>query len=103
MARGRIIVESSRLDSTAAQVDRLSDTYESEYKALFGTVRELKSAWDGTDNQAFTDQIEGFRDDFERMTRLMREYASYLRKTAETYRETQTEVANDARRLSQGN
>lgn len=79
MAQGKIIVETSRLNSTASQVDRLADQYESEYGSLFGTVRELQNAWAGEDNIAFTNQIEGFRDDFQRMTKLMRDYAAYLR------------------------
>lgn len=103
MARGKIIVETARLDSTAEQVDRMADTYESEYGALFGTVREMQNAWSGEDNIAFTTQIEGFRDDFQRMTRLMRDYAAYLRKAAASYRETQDSVAASAKTLSQGN
>lgn len=103
MARGKIVVESSRLDSTADRVEHLADTYESEYGALFGTVKDLQNAWSGEDNVAFTNQIEGFRDDFQRMTRLMRDYATYLRKTAAAYRDTQDSIAAGAKQLSQGN
>lgn len=102
MARGQIIVETSQLDSTAGRVEQLAGTYESEYNALFGVVADMKSAWDGEDNVAFTTQIEGFRDDFQRMTKLMREYAAYLRKAAQTYRETQKDIAAQAKTLSQG-
>lgn len=102
MAQGKIIVETSRLDSTATQVDRLADQYEGEYGALFATVRELQNAWGGEDNVAFTNQIEGFRDDFQRMTRLMRDYADYLRKAADSYRSTQDNIAAQAKNLSQG-
>ncbi len=103
MARGKIIVESSRLDSTAEQVEGLADAYESEYGALFNTVKDLQNAWSGEDNVAFTNQIEGFRDDFQRMTSLMREYAAYLRKVAAAYRETQDSIVAGAKNLSQGN
>ena len=103
MARGQIIVETSRLDNTADQVSRLADSYESEYGALYTTVRDLQNAWSGEDNVAFTNQIEGFRDDFQRMTRLMRDYSDYLRKAAAAYRETQDNVVSAAKTLSQGN
>ena len=102
MARGQIVVDTSRLDSTAAQVDKLADAYEGEYIALFGTVKEMQTAWAGEDNTAFTTQIEGFRDDFQRMTQLMRDYAAYLRKAAAAYRETQDNIASQAKTLSQG-
>lgn len=103
MARGQITVETSRLDGTAQRVDGLADTYESEYGALFNTVRDMQNGWGGEDNVAFTSQIEGFRDDFQRMTKLMRDYAAYLRKAAAAYRETQDNVASGAKTLSQGN
>ncbi len=103
MAQGKIIVETSRLDSTANHVDELAETYEREYNALFGTVTELQEAWGGEDNVAFTNQIAGFRDDFQRMTKLMRDYAAYLRKAAESYRTTQDDIAAQAKTLSQGN
>ena len=103
MAQGKIIVETSRLDSTARQVDDLANDYEREYQALFGTVGDLQNAWSGEDNVAFTTQIEGFRDDFQRMTRLMRDYADYLRKAADSYRKTQENLAAKAKTLSQGN
>ena len=102
MARGKIIVGTGRLDSTADRVDRLADSYEAEYGALYGTVRDLQNAWSGEDNVAFTTQIEGFRDDFQRMTRLVRDYAAYLRKSASAYRDTQDSVAGSAKTLSRG-
>lgn len=102
MARGQIITDTSRLDATADKVDSLAGDYESEYNALFRTVADLKSAWDGKDNAAFTNQIEGFRDDFQRMTRLMRDYAAYLRKAAAAYRDTQDELEKKAKTLTQG-
>lgn len=102
MARGQIIVETTQLDSVATQVEGCADTYKSNYISLFNTVQEMQNAWSGTDNTAFTNQIEGFRDDFQRMEQLMRDYAAYLRKAAAAYRETQANVASAAKTLSQG-
>ena len=102
MARGQIIVETSQLDSVARQVEELANTYQSNYNELFRIVQDLQNAWGGTDNMAFTDQIEGFRDDFQRMEALMRDYAAYLRKSATTYRDTQNSIAQSAKNLSQG-
>ena len=97
MARGQIIVETTELDRTANQVEELANTYKSTYGALFTTVQELQNSWAGEDNTAFTTQIEGFRNDFENMERLMRDYADYLRRTAESYRSTQDSLVNQAK------
>ena len=101
MARGQIVVETAQLDSTATQVEGCADTYNSNYTALFNAVQELQNAWAGTDNTAFTEQIAGFRDDFQRMEKLMRDYAAYLRKSAAAYRETQRNIATAVKNLSQ--
>ena len=102
MARGQIVVETSQLDSAAGRVEDLANTYNTNYNALFSTVQALQSSWSGTDNTAFTNQIEGSRDDFQRMEKLMRDYAAYLRKSAATYRDTQNSIAQSAKTLSQG-
>lgn len=102
MARGQIVVETGQLDSAAGRVEDLANTYNSTYTALFSTVQDLQNAWSGVDNTTFTNQIEGFRDDFQRMEKLMREYATYLRKSAAAYRDTQNSIAQSAKNLSQG-
>ena len=102
MARGQTIVETSQLDTTAANIEGLADTYNKNYMALFTAVQEMQAAWAGKDNTAYTTQIEGFRDDFQRMEQLMREYASFLKKSAAAYRQTQADIEAKARTLSQG-
>lgn len=102
MARGKIVADTAKLNSTAMEVRRLSQDYEREYTDLFRLVQDLKSAWDGRDNVAFTQQIDGFKDDFQRMKKLMDDYAAYIEKVAATYQETQNTLATNARTLSQG-
>ena len=60
----------------------------------------MRAAWQGVDNQAFTTQIEGFRQDFEMMAKLMDEYSTFLRTAAKTYQQTQDEIVNQAQRLT---
>lgn len=100
MARGQIIVETSQLDSISTSVSDLADKYLSEYTALYTAVSEMQSAWAGTDNTAYTTQIEGFKDDFQRMEAIMREYASFLKDTANKYRTTQSEIKAKAQQLA---
>lgn len=50
-------------------------------------------------NEAFINQIAGFKDDFAKMHTLMLNYADYLRKSAKAYRETQQNVITQARSL----
>lgn len=99
MARS-ITVEPAKLETTANKIDQQAIDYERNYKALFSEVEAMAVAWQGADNQAYTAQIKGFMDDFNKMTQLMRQYSEFLKMSAKTYRDTQSEVINQAKRLS---
>ncbi|WP_216830390.1 WXG100 family type VII secretion target [Alkalihalobacterium elongatum] len=99
MAR-TIRVEPAVLETTAARIEQQAADYERIYRQLYAEVDGMGAAWQGTDNQAFVTQIKGFTDDFQKMATLMKQYAEYLRLSAKTYRETQNEVINHARRLT---
>lgn len=99
MARS-ITVDPAKLESASSKIDQQSADYERIYKNLFSEVSAMKAAWAGTDNIAYTTQIEGFQDDLQKMTQLMRQYAEFLKLSAKTYRDTQNEVVNAAKRLT---
>jgi WXG100 family type VII secretion target len=99
MARS-ITVDPAKLDSAAQKVDQQSADYERVYKALFSEIEGMQAAWQGADNLAYVTQIKGFQDDFNKMNALMKQYSEFLRTSARTYRETQNEVINAAKRLT---
>lgn len=99
----KIVVTPQELISAADSIEGLSGEYAQLYNALFSDVSGLQAAWQGKDNQAFTNQIEGFRDDFERMKALMDEYAAFLKNSAANYTAVQDAVTEGATKLSVGN
>jgi WXG100 family type VII secretion target len=99
MARS-ITVDPAKLESTAGKIDQQSADYERIYKQLFNEVDRMGAAWQGTDNLAFVSQIKGFMDDLQDMTRLMRDYSSFLKNSATTYRNTQNEIISSAKKLT---
>ncbi len=96
---GKIVVSTDDLDRAAKEVASKASDYEQNYNALYNLVNDLKSAWAGTDNNAYTDQINGFKNDFQKMKQLMDEYSEFLSNTAATYRQTQEEIAAKAKTL----
>ena len=98
MAR-TIQVTPEQLESTAVRIEGLAADYQTEYDHLYNETNEMASTWNGKDNIAFTEQIAGFKDDFEKMHSLMLKYADFLRKSAKAYRDTQDTVVADARKL----
>lgn len=98
MAR-TIQVTPEELISAAGRIEGLAADYKNQYDALYSETNAMKSTWDGKDNLAFTEQIAGFKDDFEAMHRLMLDYADFLRKSAKAYSDTQQAVVSEARKL----
>ena len=95
-----IRVEPSKLEAAATQIDNQAAEYKRLYEQLYTEVESMASSWQGSDNLAFTSQINGFRDDFNTMYQLMMQYSEFLKNSANTYRQTQQEVADQARRLT---
>lgn len=98
MARN-IEVTPELLESTAGKIEGLAAEYETQYETLYNETNAMATSWSGKDNVAFTDQIAGFKNDFQKMHSLMLQYAEFLRKSAKAYRETQETVATEARKL----
>lgn len=90
-----IKVTTEDLRNAASNVDNLAMEYNKEYIALLQDVETLTSTdYTGDDATAFRNQVEGFREDFNKMKQLMNEYADYLRQAASTYEDTQANVKN---------
>ena len=78
MARN-IEVTPEQLESAAGKIEGLAADYKTQYDALYSETNAMASTWQGKDNAAFVNQIEGFKGDFEKMYRLMLDYARFLR------------------------
>lgn len=99
MAR-TIMVDPAKLDSAALKLDDQAAEYERQYKQLFSEVDGMAAAWQGADNLAYVNQIKGFMDDFQKMVSLMKQYSEFLKHSAKTYKDTQNDIINQAKRLS---
>ena len=57
---GKITVQTSELITASENVTNLADSYNADYTKLYSLIDELRSSWDGKDNQAYTLQIAEF-------------------------------------------
>ena len=81
-----ITVNTQTLTNKASEVDEMAADYMSHYEALLNDVNTLTTSdWQGEDATAFRNQVEGFREDFQKMNKLMGEYADFLREAANKY------------------
>ncbi len=95
-----IQVTPGELESAAGRIEGLAADYKAQYEALYNETNAMHSTWQGEDNVAFVNQIEGFKEDFGKMHSLMLNYADFLRKSAAHYRETQDTIITEAKKLT---
>lgn len=95
----KITVTPAELEKAASAIDGLAADYQTQYNNLYSETTNMKTAWQGRDNVAYINQIEGFKDDFAKMQTLMKNYADFLKKSAAAYRRTQEEITNRATKL----
>lgn len=95
-----IQVTPEQLESAAGRIEGLASEYQTQYDALYSETNAMATTWQGEDNTAFVQQIDGFKDDFKNMHALMLSYADFLRKSAKAYRETQDTIVAEAKKLT---
>lgn len=98
MAR-TIQVTPDLLEQAAGKIDGLAADYKTQYDSLYNETDAMATTWSGKDNQAYINQIAGYKDDFAKMHKLMQDYADFLRKSAKSYRDTQDTVVTQAKKL----
>jgi WXG100 family type VII secretion target len=96
----KIMVEPIQLENVASVVENRNTEYQRLYHLLFQEVDNVSSVWQGEDNIAFTNQIKGFNDDFNRISIVLTQYVEFLRNSSRTYRECQSQLVSNARSLT---
>lgn len=70
----------------AAQIDALSDDFNSEYTQMYSMIEgELSSYWKGEDSEAFRERVGDMKHFFDTMREAMSDYAAFLRQTANAH------------------
>lgn len=95
-----IEVTPEQLETTAGRIDGLAADYKTQYEKLYSETSAMANTWSGKDNVAFINQIDGFKDDLQKMHTEMCNYADYLKQTAKAYRNTQDNIVTEARKLA---
>ena len=96
-----IQVQTQRLREVASDVHGYATDYYKAYEDLYTTVKSFVGAdWNDETGKAFQAQLEGFRDDFENMKKLMDQYATYMEDAAKTYENTNQNIVDEIKGLT---
>ena len=92
-------VELTELTGTATAIEGKAREYQQLYSQLYQAVDSMQAAWQGKDNLAFTAQIKGFKDDFDRMRQLLMDFAELIRYANAEYRQALNDSTNVAKSI----
>ena len=93
-------VDLTALTSTAANIETRANEYKQIYERLYTEVRAMGGNWQGKDNQAFVSQINGFKDDFERMHKLLLDFAALIKEANREYKQALSDSTAVARNIN---
>lgn len=96
-------VTTERLVSSAVVIEEKTAKYNSEWDKLYTELQSLKSTqWQGIASDTFNAKLEAYRNDFEEMSKVLLEYANYLRTAADNYVKTEEAIKDAASNLHTG-
>ena len=74
----KINMDPEQAISYGNQIVQNASTYNTEIKKIYSIVSDLKTTWTGSAAQRFTDNIESFRDDYEKFGKLINDFGELL-------------------------
>ena len=98
------LVTTERLETSATKIEEETGKYDKEWAKLYTEVQNLKSnQWKGIASDTFNEKLEGYRNDFEEMSKVLKNYAEFLKKAAKNYSDTENKLKEAAGNLNVGN
>jgi len=96
----RIRVTPQDLETASKKLGELSETYTGIYTQLMQQANTMGEAWEGADNQAFVDQINGFNEDLKSMAQKLQTASEALQVQKTNYVNTQENNMVQVRKLT---
>lgn len=95
-----IKVDTAAITQAANKIDGYIINYESSYSKVNQLSEAVDATWDGTDNDKYKEQLEGFQNDFTELGSKLKDYVDFLRKAALEYETAQENLTKDASKLA---
>jgi WXG100 family type VII secretion target len=76
--------------------------YEAEYQKIYSEITNLRVQWQGQSSDSYNSQLEGYRNDFQELAKVLKDYSQFLVSTADKYEAVERKNTEDAQRLPKG-
>ncbi len=102
MAGANFTVETADLRKSASVIEEKTARYDAEWAKIYLEIANLRVEWQGQSSDQFNKQIEGYRNDFEELAKILRSYSEFLKTTADRIEKTENGVKDSAGQLYTG-
>lgn len=99
MAGRGITANPEAVRTLGGNVKEQATLYKNEVNKIYAAVDELKTGWQGTDNQSYVNKVNEYRETITNLGNAIEDYGTFLTATANELQRTQDEIASAAGRL----
>lgn len=92
-------VTAEELINISKSLENTSSSFLNEVKAMYTTLDDLNSKWEGAGSSGYYNIINSYKDDVNSLGVVINQYAVFLNKAAITYTQTDNDIASQASRL----
>lgn len=93
-------VETNDLKNSALVLGDKNSSYTAAVGKLYAETTGLKVEWQGQSSEAFNVKVEGYRQSFEELAKIVTAYGEYLKTTAASYEATEQALTEAANKLA---
>ncbi len=96
----KIMVDTTQIESAKTKIQNLQQDYQSAYGRLYEIDGEINETWQGVDSKKFSEQLQGFKNDFQDLDKKFSDYIKFLEDAKTQYDAAQEKITKDAEKLA---
>lgn len=96
----KIMVDTTQIESAIKRITEFQQQYQESYKKLYTIDAQINDTWKGEDSNKFSEQLQGFENDFKDLDNKFTDYIRFLENAKSSYDTAQEQITKDAGRLA---
>lgn len=98
----KLQIDTAKVEQISTQMNDLIQKYRKKYEEVYTNADQMGSIWEGEAKKTYIQKLEGFRNDFEKMVKVLTDYSTKLGVIAKRYKEAEEKAKTLASKLSVG-
>lgn len=98
----KLKIDTVQVEKISGNMEKLIQKYQNNYNAVYTNATEMSQYWDGDAKKTYLQKLDGFKNDFEKMVKVLTNYSQKLALIAKRYNEAEINAKNLASKLSVG-